>query len=417
MRPSLQVMAVVALISMSFAPVLQDAAAQTHPGAVIVPKSSIQRAADAGMRAHTNIEIVVPPRGVFPGVRPPNTPGGFFETPASIACVYKLTKFVTGCNPTTLTAIPTGGFGAIAVVDAYDDPNATSDLSTFDSEFGIARANFSVVYENGVQPPQDPTGGWESEESIDIEMAHAMAPRAKLYLVEAQSSSFTDLFTALQQATSLVATAGGGSVSMSWGSGEFDGENGYDGYFNGANVIYLAAVGDSAGVSYPASSPYVVGVGGTTVSRNATSGNFELESAWYSTGGGPSAYESIPSYQSSISGIVGSQRGTPDVAAVADGRTPVWFYDSFPINGTYGTWWLGSGTSVATPLWAGILNLAGTKNASSSAELTEMYSHLGNRADFNDLTQGTCGDYAGFLTVKGWDFCTGIGSDVGKIGK
>lgn len=128
----------------------------------------------------------------------------------------------------------------------------------------------------------------------------------------------------------------------------------------GTNIVYLGAIGDRAGISYPAASPYVIAVGGTTLSRNATTGNFELETAWYSTGGGPSQYESIPSYQSGISAIVGTKRGTP---AVADGRTPVWFYDSFPINGTYGTWCLGSGTSVATPLWAGIINFAGSKNS------------------------------------------------------
>jgi kumamolisin len=386
------------------------ALAQDRPGggAQIVPKSSIQRAEDAGKRAHTNIEITVPPKGLTPG-KPlaANTPGGFFETPASIACVYKLTKPVAGCNPTVVTAVPNGGFGAIALVDAYDDPNAASDLAAFSTEFSLPPANFQVVYENGVQPPQDPTGGWESEESIDIEMAHAMAPKAKIYLVEAQSSSFTDLFTAIDQANALVTAAGGGEMSMSWGSGEFQGENGYDSNFNGTNIVYLSSAGDAPGVNYPSASPFVISVGGTTLSRNATTGNFELETAWHSTGGGPSAYEAIPSYQSSISQIVGTQRGTPDVAAVADGYTPVWFYDSFPINGQPYTWLLGSGTSVAAPLWAGIVNFVGVKFPSTDAALTEVYA---NPALLNDLTQGTCGNYAGYLTVKGWDFCTGNGS-------
>lgn len=225
----------VALIFIAVPVLNPEAFSQSRPGggASIVPKSSIQRPQDAGKRAHTNIEIAVPPKGVVPFVRLPSTPGGFFETPASIACVYKLTKAVTGCNPSTITTLPNGGFGAIALIDAYDDPNAASDLANFDSEFGLPRANFTVVYENGVQPPQDSTGGWESEQSIDIEMAHAMAPRAKIYLVEAQSSGFSDLFTALQQANTLVTAAGGGEISMSWGSGEFDGENGYDSDFDG----------------------------------------------------------------------------------------------------------------------------------------------------------------------------------------
>jgi len=272
-----------------------------------------------------------------------------------------------------------------------------------------------VMYENGVQPSQDPSGGWESEESIDIEMAHAMAPNAAIYLMEAQSSGFGDLFTAIDQGnTMILEQAGGGSLSMSWGSGEFDGENGYDSNFSQPNVIYFSSAGDGPGVNYPSASPDVVSVGGTTISRNASTGNGELETAWYSTGGGPSQYESIPSYQSVVKNIVGAQRGTPDVAFDADGRTPVWFYDTIPINGQSGTWWLGSGTSVSAPAWAGIVNSTGSKNASTTAELTEIYNHMGNASDFRDLKQGTCGNYAGYLTVAGYDFCTGVGSDLGK---
>jgi kumamolisin len=386
------------------------AAPAVRHGTIIIPRSSIFRPEDAGKRAHTNVEVAVAPG------EPNATPGGFWDTPASIGCVYHLTKAVTGCNPTTLTANPTGGFGTIILIDAYDDPNAASDLAAFDSEFGLPAANFQVMYENGVQPSQDPTGGWEFEESVDVQMAHAMAPRSKIILFEAQSSSFGDLFTSVGEANAVFGTAGG-SMSMSWGSGEFNGENGYDGYWVQPNVIYFAAIGDAPGVSYPAASPDVVAVGGTTFSRNATTGNFELESAWYSTGGGPSQYESIPSYQSSISSIVGTQRGTPDVAAIADGRTPVWIYDSIPINGQAGTWWLGSGTSVATPIWAGIVNSAGHKYASTNAELTEIYSNMTVATEFHDITQANCGNYAGYLAVKGWDFCTGVGSDVGKNGK
>jgi kumamolisin len=380
-------------------------------GTVIVPKSSIQRPEDAGKRAHTNVIATVP-------FGTPTTPGGFFETPASLACVYHLVKHVSGCNPQTVTAVPNTGWGAVVLVDAYDDPNAASDLQTFSAEFGLPAPNFQVVYQGGVQPPQDPSGGWEFEESLDIEMAHAMAPKASIYLVEAQSSGFGDLFASIDQANStILQSSGGGSMSMSWGSGEFSGENGYDSNFNQAKVIYFSSAGDSAGVNYPSASPYVVSVGGTALSRNATTGNFELESSWASTGGGPSQYESIPSYQKAISGIVGQWRGTPDVAAVADGRTPVWVYDTFPLGGNYGNWWLASGTSVSSPLWAGIVNTAGSKKASTMAELTEIYKNLGNKSDFTDLTQGNCGNYAGYLTVKGWDFCSGVGSDIGKSGK
>jgi len=163
----------------------------------------------------------------------------------------------------------------------------------------------------------------------------------------------------------------------------------------------------------------VVSVGGSTISRNPTTGNFELETGWYSTGGGPSVYEPIPSFQSAISSIVGTQRGTPDVAFDADGRSGVWILDSIKINGQGGpgTFWIDSGTSVSAPAIAGIVNSAGHKYASSAAELTQIYSSLTSKVGFTDLKQGACGPYAGYLAGTGWDFCTGVGSDFGESGK
>jgi hypothetical protein len=105
------------------------------------------------------------------------------------------------------------------------------------------------------------------------------------------------------------------------------------------------------------------------------------------------------------------------VAFVADGRTPVWIYDTIPISGQSGTWWLGSGTSVAAPGFAGIVNWAGHLYISSNAELTEIYSQLGVATDFTDIVAGNCGNYAGYLAAKGWDFCTGVGVSAGKNGK
>ena len=235
--------------------------------------------------------------------------------------------------------------------------------------------------------------------------------------MEANSNGSGDLLPAVTLASNLVAAAGGGEVNMSWGFGDFAGENGWDGFFTTTDVVYFSSSGDSAGISYPCTSPNVVCVGGTTISRNATTGNFEAESAWPDTGGGPSPNEPIPSYQSGIAGIVGTQRGTPDVALVADGRTPVWFYDTFPINGQAGTWWLGSGTSVSSPGMAALVNTAGNFYASSNAELTEVYSQIGVSSEFRDIVSGNCGDYAGFLAARGWDFCTGVGASVGKAGK
>ncbi len=392
----------------------------TAGGTIYVPASSIFHPENIGKQARTHVRIFIPDT-----LQPvANTPGGFFETPASLACVYQLAAGPRTCNPSTVTAVSHGGSKAIAIVDAFDYPSAASDLAAFSAEFGLPAANLKVVYaapgsstQTTTPPPQDSSGGWEFEEAVDIEMAHAMAPHAKIYLVEANSNSSGDLLPAVTLASNLVVANGGGEVNMSWGFGDFAGENGWDGYFTTNKVVYFSSSGDAAGVSYPCSSPNVVCVGGTTLSRNANTGDFEAESAWPDTGGGPSANEPIPSYQNGIASIVGTQRGTPDVAMVADGRTPVWFYDTFPINGTAGTWWLGSGTSVASPGMAGLVNAAGNFYASSTAELTEIYSQIGVSSEFRDIVSANCGDYAGFLAVRGWDFCTGVGSGLGKNGK
>ena len=401
-------------------------------GTRIIPNSSIERPEDAGgVRAHTNVEASGPAgRPPMPalGIAAPSLffPGAYFETPASLACVYKLAKATTGCNPDTVTATATGGSGAIGIVDAYDDPDAASDLATFSTDFGLPAPHFQVIYaaagtstETSTPPPQDPSGGWELEESVDIEMAHAMAPKAQIFLIEANSSGSGDLNPAVTLASNLVSAIGPGEVSMSWGYGEFNGENSWDSFFTTPNIVYFNSAGDAAGVYYPSASPNVVSVGGSTISRNATTGNFELETGWYSTGGGPSAYEPIPSFQSAISSIVGTQRGTPDVAFDADGRSGVWILDSIPINGQGGpgTFWIASGTSVSAPAIAGIVNSAGHKYASSADELTEIYSFLTTKVGFTDLKQGACGSYAGYLVGPGWDFCTGVGSDAGKTGK
>ena len=390
---------------------------------VIEPESSIEHAEDLGIRAHTNL-LILQPAALSPssGVRPltgPPATGLFYETPASIGCLYKLTKAVKGCNPNTVTANPTGGFGAIAVVDAFDDPHAASDLAAFSTQFGLPAANFSVVYATGTKPARDSTGGWELEESLDIEWAHAMAPNAQIYLVEAASASFGDLLTAESDAAVLVNAAGGGEVSNSWGGSEFVGETAYDSAFVESGVVFFASSGDTAGPEYPAVSPNVVSAGGTTISRNPVTGAFQAELAWNSAGGGPSTFESRPSYQNGIAIMVGGARGTPDLSFDSDPNTGVWVVDSNPYNGQGGSgaWWIVGGTSVASPALAGIVNAAGSQNTSSDAELTEIYNNLASITDFNDITKGSCYFYDGYIAVKGWDFCTGVGSIRGKIGK
>jgi kumamolisin len=244
---------------------------------------------------------------------------------------------------------------------------------------------------------------------LDIEYAHAMAPSAHIYLVEANSNSFTDLFNAVQVATACVTAAGGGHVSMSWGGSEFSGETAYDSYFSGSGrVTYLAAAGDSPGVIYPCASAYVLCVGGTTISRNTSNGFFLSEATWNSdydnvgTGGGPSAYEPRPAYQNFMSSIVGSSRGVPDFALDADPETGVWIY-----NSTYygrGTWIPIGGTSLASPALAGLFNRAGYIWASSSGALNNMYC-LGQNASGETCTTYSGGPISTYITAVKSGLC------------
>jgi|SRR5208283_3545136 len=379
-------------------------------GQVTIPASSTERKGDIGLRAHTNIKIFTPtggmPEASSAATSGPPFAGYLFETPASLACVYNLVPQSAGCNPNIVTAVPTGGSTTIAIVDAFDDPGAAKDLAKFSTQFGLPPANFRVVFADGTRPYNDP--GWEIEESLDVQWAHAMAPNAKLYLVEAASNSFYDLFTAETVAASIVANNGGGVVSNSWGGSEFADEAAYDSFFSYPSVVYFASTGDGPGVIYPSASPYVVAVGGTTLSRNPNSGAYILESAWNSTGGGLSQYETIPLYQKGVAKVVGTQRGVPDVSAEADPDSGLWVRDS-----GNGGWYIVGGTSASSPIWAGIVSAAGTNLGSTAAELKTIYMNRGNKLDFNDIKSGVCGPWNGNLTQPGYDLCTGVGSPVG----
>ena len=411
----------------------QKANVPSHTGHVMTPQSSIALPGDAGVNAHTNIKLWVPENGQFgraaqPQELPPFA-GFFFETPASIACVYQLVNenaapFDDSCNPNVTTQNPTGGGGAIALVEAFDDPTAASDLATFSAQFGLPAANFTVVFANGTvatttRPPQDPSGGSELEASLDIEWAHAMAPHAKIFMVEAPSLNLVQLFDAAILASQLVAANGGGEVSMSFGTAEFDRktvkETQFDVDFTTPGVVYFASAGDSPGVIYPSASPNVISAGGTTISRNSTTGAFELENTWQDAGGGPSQFEPRPSFQNGIGNIVGNSRGTPDLSFDSNPNTGVWVFDSNPVLGT--GWFVVGGTSVAAPSLAGIVNSAGGFRKSSQAENTEIYNNVFDPFAFNDIQLGTCGLNIGSFAVSGWDFCTGLGSDRGYFGK
>ena len=398
----------------------------SSPRTVVIPTASKSVSSDLGLRSHANVRFLSNP-SASPNEAPPFS-GYAYETPASLACVYRMVTPIWGCNPNSTTVNPSGGSESIAIVDAFDDPNAAADLAFFSAQFGLpySAAKFKVVYAGGSEPPVDPTGGWELEESLDIEYAHAMAPNATLYLVEANSNYNSDLFPAIQVASNLVAcgktttcpkgSKGKGEVSMSFSGGEFSQEAELDSFFTTPNVVYFAAAGDAAGTGYPCVSPNVVCAGGTSNSRSLETGDLIAQIAWSDAGGGVSLYEPIPSYQAAnpwIARQLSGARGVPDISANSNPTTGVWVWDTFLYEGEYTGWFTVGGTSVATPLLAGIVNSTGDFASSSAAELTKLYSKpdfFFENNGFTDITYGACNYYSSSFAQPGWDLCTGLGS-------
>jgi len=308
----------------------------------------------------------------------------------------------TGLSPTQIRAaynLPsTGGSGTIAIVDAFDDPTVLNDLNVFSSQFGLPAANFEKHTMSSGIPVN---GGWALEISLDVQWAHAIAPNAKILLVEATSNSLTNLLAAVDYARSRSDVI---AVSMSWGGSEFSTESSYDSYFTSSyGATFFASSGDSgAGVSWPAVSTNVIGVGGTTLTF-AGGGAVASETAWSGSGGGISAYVTEPSYQVSygISGTNG-HRGVPDVSYDADPSSGVSVYDSTPYSGSTG-WWRVGGTSAGAPQWAAIqsLGLSASNNNFYQDSKSASYSSY-----FRDIMSGSNGHPA----TTGYDLVTGLGS-------
>jgi subtilase family serine protease len=340
--------------------------------------------------------------------------------PSAIAAVYRLSGLAPGSGA--------GAGQIIAIVDAYDDPNALSDLNTFNTRYGYASLStcaslgqsgpcFEKVYAQGSRPNSN--SGWALEESLDIEWAHAEAPAAKIVLVEAASNSNANLFGAVTHANNLGAT----QVSMSWGGSESSTETSFDGDLTHAGTLYTASAGDSGhGAEYPAASPNVIAVGGTTLNGcSGTSCTFTSETTWSSSGGGISADELIPGYQSSYSGPVVSattigaltagHRGIPDVSFDANPNTGVSVYDSTRYSGQSGWFTLG-GTSVGAPNWAGILAAGAAAGKTALQGAAAIYAS-GYSANLRDITSGSNGSCGSDCTAgAGYDLVTGLGSPV-----
>lgn len=373
-------------------------------GSIVIPASSRPSIGPDGIPLpHTHSRRFVPLAGVHPHL----ADGTFYETPASLACVYRQGPMPYGCIPGSVTTVASGGSKTIAIVDAYDHPNIARDLAYYSSYFGLPPANFQVVFANGTRPAQDPTGSWEAEEAIDVEIAHALAPNARIILVEAATPS--DLYAAVDVAANLVAQAGGGEVSMSWGSGEFPSETAYESHFQKPGVVYFASTGDDPGTQYPSVSPNVVAVGGTSIRRNASTGVLYGQSTWDEGGGGASAYFPSPAYQQGVRSLTGTRRAVPDIAADANPYTGVLVYNSLPGNGEAAGWQVWGGTSVSAPIVAALTNASGTFQASSAAELTQLYANAGTNR-FRPIEKGVCGPSEGYTATLPWSPCVGLGS-------
>ena len=322
----------------------------------------------------------------------------------------------SGYHPTDLqsayglatAAASSGGNQTVAIVDAYDDPYAASDLNVYRSQFHIPACNssnpcFKKVNQSG-QPSPLPraNGGWSQEISLDLDMVSAICPNCHILLVEASSASLTNLGAAVNTAARL----GAKQISNSYGGGDAP-DSTYGTYYNQPGVAVVASSGDSGyGTEYPASSDYVTAAGGTSLNGSSTSG--WSETAWSGAGSGCSSYNAKPLWQKASTSC--SNRAEADVSAVADPNTGVSVYDSYSYAG-YRGWLEFGGTSVASPIIASVYALAGGEPAGYSAA-GYAYDHP---SSLNDVTQGSNGSCGTQLcnAGTGWDGPTGLGTPNG----
>ncbi|HEY2251891.1 MAG TPA: S53 family peptidase, partial [Planctomycetaceae bacterium] len=312
----------------------------------------------------------------------------------------------------------------------------TSNGPSLYDQYGGAGSFLTVLNQGGQTtslPGTDPAGAgqdnWEVEEALDVEWTHAVAPGAKIIVVEANSQSLPDLMAAVAMAS---ARPGVSVVSMSWGFAESQTitsaeEAQYDQYFTTPGVTYVASSGDygAANAVYPAFSPNVLAVGGTTLSVNADN-SYAGETGWggvssttgtfVGSGGGISQYESEPGYQQGVQSTGG--RTTPDVAFVADSSTGVWVADPYNLDPS-NPWEPVGGTSLSAPTWAGLIAIVNQGRASagqpvlnsSSPTETQQDLYALSQKDYNPITSGNNGYNAG----AGYNMVTGLGSPVANL--
>jgi subtilase family serine protease len=341
-------------------------------------------------------------------------------TPAQVRRAY-------GFDNVSLGSIQGDGRGqTIAIVDAFDDTAIASDLAVFSTTFGLpamdglnGNPKFTVVKQpqpkpgkKYAMPTNDPS--WSVEAALDVEWAHAIAPRANIILFEAMSTSAADMYRMVDAARN---TAGVSVVSMSFSTrAEFADEASYDFHFTTpaghTPVTFVACTNDwGAPAVYPASSPNVVAVGGTSLTVDA-SGNYLSESAWTGSGGGVSVYEPAPWYQSSL-GFAG--RATPDIAYNGAGESAVSVYDSIPTSTGNSGWIKVWGTSAGAPQVSAMIAIANQGRALAGKPALESQQTLGilyaaPSTDFHDVVTGASAGTPSYEATVGYDLATGRGS-------
>jgi uncharacterized repeat protein (TIGR01451 family) len=398
-----------------------------------------------GMLSGGNATLITEANDVFNAI---NNLGdiGYTVTNASLSGsgqAYSPADVLTAYGLTDVSLDGTGQ--TIAIVGAYDDPSIFQALDTFDAQFGLASgmtlyeqfgvaSSFLAVLNQSGQagslPSVDPNGpgtaNWETEEALDVEWVHAIAPGARIVLVEANSQALSDLMAAVGTAA---AQPGVSVVSMSWGLPEGQSvfaadEASYDSVFDVPGVTFLASTGDYgvADPEYPAFSPNVVAVGGTSLTLNADN-SYNSETGWgyYSdaagtsigSGGGISQYEAEPSFQRGVQST--GYRTTPDVSTVADPATGVWIADPYNLDPSKPFEAVG-GTSLAAPIWAGLLAMvnqgraaagqAALNSSGPSETLQALYSLP--QSDYNSITSGS----NGYTANAGYNLVTGLGTPI-----
>jgi subtilase family serine protease len=348
-------------------------------------------------------------------VRPGAIPAGNGYGPSQFQSAYNLTS----------ASAADGSGTTVAVVDAYNDPSAASDLANYRSSAGLpalTAGQFTQYNQNGATSPLPATApvndDWTLEESLDVDMVSAICPLCKIDLVEANDDTSNGLFIAEETAAT---TLGAKYISNSWGGSESSADLSMDSqYFGVSGVVYTASAGDSdfaAGVIYPATSPNVVSVGGTTL-NTSTNARGWTETVWNTTqgsegtGSGCSAFEPQPSWQASISSLTAacSDRVDNDVAADADPNTGAAVYDTSNGNGG---WLEVGGTSESSPIIASVFALAANNGNGGNNAADSIYTHTANLYDVTSGNNGTCSPSILCTAGTGWDGPTGWGTPNG----